>query len=208
MRSKPTLESALKPPYYLAMTALLESPAVRERVHLMSLKEYHRAGETGVLSKNVELLRGIVVTKMSKSPLHELVAQKLTDVLLEQVPKEFKVRRESPLTLRDSEPEPDISVIKGKPDDWATAHPSSAQLVIEVAVSRGELAETKADIYAEAGIPEYWLVRPEERRVEIYREPSAEGYLSKRSVRENETLRCGEIPEVEFPLAAILPAQR
>jgi hypothetical protein len=54
------------------MTALLDLPAVRQQVHLMSVDEYHRAGETGVLSEDVELLRGIVVTKMPKSPLHEL----------------------------------------------------------------------------------------------------------------------------------------
>src|SRR6059058_3928069 len=110
------------------MTALLDLAAVRERVHLMSVEEYHRAGETGVLSEDVELLCGIVVTKTAKSPLHELVAQKLMDVLLAQVPKEFKVRGERPLTLRSSEPEPDISVVKGKPDDWAEAHPSTAHL--------------------------------------------------------------------------------
>src|SRR5438876_8537599 len=104
------------------MTALLDLPAVRQRVHLMSVDEYHRAGETGVLSEDVELLRGIVVTKMPKSPLHELVSQKLMKRLLTQAPEGFEVRREGPLTLRDSEPEPDLSVVRGKPDDWATAH--------------------------------------------------------------------------------------
>ena len=64
------------------MTALLEVPAVREQVHRMSVEEYHRAGKTGVLSKNVELLKGIVFTKMPKSPLHELVADKVMDILL------------------------------------------------------------------------------------------------------------------------------
>src|SRR5437899_2077057 len=160
------------------MTALLDLPTVRQRVHLMSVEEYHRAGETGVLSDDVELLRGIVVTKMPKSPLHELVAQKLTNQLLAQVPREFQVRCGRPLTLRDSEPEPDISVVKGQPDDWAKAHPSTAQLVVEVAVRRGELAESKADVYAEAGIPEYWLVRPEARTVEVSRRPRPGGYLS------------------------------
>jgi len=145
---------------------------------------------------------GIVVTKMPKSPLHELVAQKLTDVLLDQVPKEFKVRCKRPLTLRDSEPEPDISVVKGKPDDWATAHPSTAQLVIEVAVSREAVAETKADICADAGIPEYWLVRAEERAVKVYRNPTANGYLSRRTLNENDTLHCSEVPSVAFPVSA------
>ena len=187
------------------MAALLDSLAVRERVHLMSVEEYHRAGQTGVLSDNVELLRGIVVTKMPKSPLHELVADKLMDLLLAQVPGEFKVRREGPLTLRSSEPEPDISVVKGKRDDWAEAHPSSAQLVVEVAVTGEGIAESKAEIYSEARIPEYWLVRPKERIVDVYREPTNEGYASRRTLGEHDRVDCVEIPGVAFRVSDILP---
>ena len=126
------------------MAALLEIPAVRARVHRMSVAEYHRAGETGLLSADVELLRGIVVTKMPQSPLHELVLQKWMKRLLAQVPNGFDVRREEPLTLRDSEPEPALSVVRGVADDWATAHPSTAHLVVEVAVSSVPLDEGKA----------------------------------------------------------------
>ena len=186
---------------------MLDLPAVRQRVHLMSVEEYHRAGQTGVLSKDVELLRGIVVTKMPKSPLHELVADKLMDLLLAQVPKEFKVRRNGPLTLRASEPEPDIAVIKGKRDDWAERHPSTAQLVVEVAVTGEDLAESKAEIYAEAGISEYWLVRPKQRSVEVCRQPTSDGYLSRRTLSEHDRLSCAEVPGVEFLVADILPAR-
>ena len=82
------------------MTALLELPGFRERVHPMAVETYHRLGQMGVFCEKVELLRGIVVTKMSKSPLHELVCQKLMKLLLTQVPDGFEVRREGPLTLR------------------------------------------------------------------------------------------------------------
>jgi Uma2 family endonuclease len=187
------------------MTSLLELPAFRERVHRLSVEEYHRAGEIGLLSHDVELLRGIILTKMPKSPLHELVSQKLMKRLLAAVPEGFEVRREGPLTLRDSEPEPDISVARGEPDDWAVAHPSTANLVIEVAVSSVALDEGKAEIYAEAGIPEYWLVRPEDRAVDLFREPTPEGYLSKTTLTDLDALRCAAIPGVEFPVADILP---
>ncbi|HUC86408.1 MAG TPA: Uma2 family endonuclease [Candidatus Acidoferrales bacterium] len=189
------------------MTVLLEMPAFRERVHRLSMAEYHRAGETGLLSDDVELLRGIVVTKMSKFPLHELVVQKLMKRLLAQIPDGFEVRREGPLTLRDSEPEPDLSVVRGTADDWAVAHPSTAHLVIEVAVSSLPLDEGKAEIYAEAGILEYWLVRPENRAVDVYREPASDGYLSKTTLIEPEILRCANIPEIEIGLAEILPVR-
>lgn len=188
------------------MTSLLELPAFRQRVHLLSVEEYHRLGELGMLSEDVELLRGIVVTKMPKSPLHELVAHKLMRCLLAKMPHGFEVRRESPLTLRSSEPEPDLSVVRGKADDWAKAHPSTAHLVVEVAVSSLGIDEGKAEIYAEAGIPEYWLVRPEERAVDVYREPTVEGYLSRTTLSGNSTLCCASIPGVALSLTDILPA--
>jgi len=172
----------------------------------MSVEEYHRAGETGVLSEDVELLRGILFRKMAKSPLHELVAQKLMNMLLLKVPSGFMVRPERPLTLRSSEPEPDLSVVKGMPDDWVRTHPSTAHLVVEIAITGIAVDEGKAEIYAEAGILEYWLLRPENGAVDVYREPTPEGYLSKRTFGEHDVLRCMSIPGVEFAFRDILPA--
>jgi len=187
------------------MTSFLELPEVRERMHRMSVEEYHRAGQTGVLSEDVELLRGIVVTKMPKSSLHEFVAQKLTDLLLAKVAGSFKVRTERPLTLRDSEPEPDISVVLGKPEDWIAAHPSTAHLVVEIAVSSTAVDEGKAEIYAEAGIQEYWLVRRVNRTVEVYRQPTREGYVFRQTFTEQEVLACASLPGLRLSLSEILP---
>ena len=189
------------------MTALLELPAFRARVHRMSVADYRRAGEAGLLLEDVELLRGIVVHKMSKSPLHELVAQKLMKRLLAQLPEGFELRREGPLTLRDSEPEPDLSVVQGTADDWVSAHPATAHLVIEVAISSLPVDEGKAEIYAEAGIPEYWLVRPEDRAVDIYRQPAQAAYLSKTTLVEPQKLVCASIAGIEIALGDILPAR-
>jgi len=189
------------------MTALLELPEVRQRVHTLSVKDYHRLGELGILSDDVELLRGIVVTKMSKPPLHELVAQKLLRLLMARVPAGFEVRREGPLTLCDSEPEPDISVVRGKPDDWATAHPGTAHLVIEVSVTSASVDEGKAEIYAEAGIPEYWLVRPDAGTVDVYRQPSGSSYSLKTTLQAGDQLECLSLPGVKFAIAEILPAR-
>ena len=91
----------------------------------------------------------------------------------------FKVRREGPLTLRDSEPEPDVSFVEGERDDGAEAHPSSAMLVVEVSVTSQAIDESKADIYAEAGVAEYWLVRPDDRTVEL----SSGGFSSPKTFR-------------------------
>ena len=187
------------------MMPLLELPAVRERVHPMSVETYHRLGEMGELSEDVELLRGLVITKMAKSPLHEYVAQMLMKLLLALLPAGFEVRRESPLTIGGSEPEPDISVVRGSAADWIQAHPITAALVIEVAVTSADIDEGKASIYAEAGIPEYWIVRPDLRTVTVYRDPMADGYRARTVLSDHDTLRCVGLPGVEVTVASVLP---
>ena len=189
------------------MTPLLDLPDVRERVHRLSVADYHRLGESGVISEDVELLRGILVDKMSKSPLHEYIAQKLLKVFYQQAPINFEVRREGPLTLADSEPEPDISIVEGSPEDWINEHPSKASLVVEIAITSLILDRSKADIYSEAGLPEYWLIRADERLVDVYRQPSAKGYLAKATVGDGDVLTCATIPQINVPLSQIFPAK-
>ena len=71
------------------------------------------------------------------------------------------VCKEDPLTLADSEPEPDLAVIDGKIKDYDYIRVTTARLVIEVSVSSLALDRAKAAIYAAAGIPEYWIVLAE-----------------------------------------------
>jgi Uma2 family endonuclease len=78
--------------------------------------------------------------------------------------------------------------------------------VIEVAVSSVALDEGKGIIYAEAGIPEYWLVRAGDRAVDVYRQPTRDGYLSKTILTDKDSLRSTSVPGVEFAVAEILPA--
>lgn len=85
----------------------------------------------------------------------------------------YDIRVQGPLDVSlSSQPEPDLAVVRGTARDYASAHPSTALLVVEVAESslafdRGE----KASLYASAGIPEYWIVNLSDRRLEIYRDP-------------------------------------
>ena len=189
------------------MTALLDLPEVRDRIHRVSVSEYHRLGELGLIYEKVELLRGIIVDKMSKSPLHEYISQKLLKLLHRLVPPQFDVRQERPLTLNDSEPEPDIAIVAGAPEDWVHSHPKTAALVIEISISSFLLDRSKADIYAEASIPEFWLVRADKRLVEVYLQPSIKGYLSRLTFTEADTLTSATIPEATLRLSEIFPAK-
>jgi Uma2 family endonuclease len=78
---------------------------------------------------------------------------------------------------------------------------------VVVSVSSVALDEGKAEIYAEAGISEYWLVCPEDRVVEVFRDPTRERHLSKTALTDREALQCAAIPGLEFPVADILPSR-
>ena len=158
------------------MIAMLEQPAIRRQVQPLTVETYHRLTELGLLSEKVELLRGVIVQKMSKSPIHCAVLQRLLKLLRAACEPEYEVRQEQPLTLADSEPEPDIAIVPVSAEDYASHHPNTALLVVEIAVTTMDTDREKGMIFAEAGISEFWLVLPEKQQVEAYSKPSASGY--------------------------------
>jgi Uma2 family endonuclease len=188
------------------MSILLDQPALRERVHRVSPEHYHRMGELGLVNEKHELIYGYVIDKMSKSPNHEWISQKLMMMLIKAVADTLTVRPERPLSIGDSEPEPDISVVKGKASDWRNNHPATAELVIEVAITSVDLDLEKANIYASAAIPEYWIVRPADEEIDIFREPVAGRYGKKETVRGNDEIRCGSVANF-FVVPAVLFAE-
>src|SRR4051812_26379400 len=117
------------------MVAVLENPAVRARVMPCSVEQYHRFGELGVLSERTELIRGAVVEKMSQSPLHGSIVERLRLHIESLLPPQSHVRQEKPLTFADSEPEPDLAVVHGVRGQFLRVHPTTAEVVIEVCVS-------------------------------------------------------------------------
>ncbi|HEY2952446.1 MAG TPA: Uma2 family endonuclease [Verrucomicrobiae bacterium] len=186
---------------FLSMSAILEIPEVRQRVSPLSLAEYHRLDELNERGRRTELIRGIVIEKMSKSPLHRIIASRLYNLFLALLPNGFSVWKEEPLALADSEPEPDISVVRGAEADFLAAHPTTAELVVEVAVSGAALDRENASLYAEAGVKEYWIVLGSERKVEIYRLPEGGRYQETRLVGLNDTLESSSVPGVTIRVA-------
>ena len=176
------------------MAAILELPEVRNRVSPLTVEEYHRLDEFNENGRRTELIRGIVIEKMSKSPSHRTIVSLLYRLFLARLPQGFTVWQEQPLTLADSEPEPDISVTRGGERDFEKAHPTTAELVIEVAVSSPALDRENASLYAEAGVKEYWIVLAGQRQVEVYRRPEAGRYRETSVAGADDTLDCSTIP--------------
>ena len=192
------------------MLSVLESPTFRARVSHMSVASYHDLCERGPSAIRTELIRGIIVEKMSKSPLHGTIASLIQDLITPQLPAGVLLRREEPLTLRDSEPEPDLAVVTGARRDYLRVHPTTALLGVEVAVTSPNDDRALAEIYAEAGVGEYWVVLPKERAIEVFRQPEGLAYREVRRYEFADELACSTVLGVKFALselfAGIAPA--
>jgi Uma2 family endonuclease len=166
------------------MLAALEKPAIRGRMAPMTITMYHDLVKAGSIDHDLEFLEGVLIEKMPKSPLHEYLTKQIFRLLMTMVPAGYEINKESPITIGDSEPEPDISVVKGSASDFRDHHPTTAELVIEVAVSSEDLDLEKASIYATAAIPLYIIVHAETKKVTLFSEPTGSGYRTKKETTE------------------------
>ena len=189
--------------YARAMLSILEVPLVRRQAAPISVATYHAMAAQGLVDKRTELLRGVIVEKMSKSPLHVFISRQLFRLAENAAVENLIVRQEAPLTLSDSEPEPDIAVAVGLEKDFRRAHPTGALLVMEVAVSSVEIDREKATIYAAAGVGEYWLVLPESATIEVHTAPRDGGYAERRVFTRTDTVVSQALPALRVNLGEL-----
>ena len=146
----------------------------------MSVDRYHRMIDSGLLGEDdrLELLDGVLVKKMSLNPNHSVATESVNDLLRESLPPGLIVRQEQPVTLANSEPEPDIAVVRGTRADFRRHHPTPDKCVLIVEVADSSLARDtyKARLYAAAGVREYWILDLPNRQLIVHRSPSADGY--------------------------------
>lgn len=157
MTTKLHLNSTLAPPWPLRK---------------FSVEEYHQLGELGVLTSedSVELLEGWIVEKMNQRPIHGYIVRMLNELFMRELPPGWLCQCQLPIAAQRSEPEPDIAIIRGAHGDFRNHHPTGSDclLVIEVADTSIERDRSKALIYCEAGVQEYWIVNVTDKSVERY----------------------------------------
>lgn len=158
------------------MSSIIDSPEIREALIPMSVEFYHAAAEMGWVDEDVELLEGLPVKKMSKSPRHEYFVSLLLRMLEKVIGNDRFITKERPLTCATSEPEPDLMVVSGDEFSFRDSHPTTADLVVEVAINSLDRDRRKAAIYAGAGVAEYWLVDPLSHTITLFRSPSGTAY--------------------------------
>ena len=189
------------------MAVGLTNPDVLESERRITVDEYHHMIEAGILGEDdrVQLIAGAVVAMTPQGPAHALVIQNLTRLVAQGLAAELALRPQLPLTLPDdSEPEPDLAVVRLEDARSREHHPRTALLVVEVAGDSLRLdRQTKAALYARAGIPEYWIVNLAETTVEVHREPDSEtgAYRAKAVVSSEGTLAATSVPGLRINVA-------
>jgi Uma2 family endonuclease len=158
------------------MSSLLQLPGIQHRAVPLSVEAWHHMIAKGLAPKRAELLEGVIIEKRSKSILHTRLLSRTMEALHQALTGAYWLRQEAPITMSDSEPEPDISVVAGREESY-TAHPATALLVIEISVSTLQEDRAMAGLYAKAGVAEYWLFNARSRQVEVFRQPEAGQYL-------------------------------
>jgi Uma2 family endonuclease len=146
-------------------------------IHRWSVARYQRMIETGILNGDdkVELLENYVVLKMPRNPLHDSTIQRMLRPILREIPPAWDIRIQSAITLLDSQPEPDIAIIRGSATDYQHRHPEPADIGLLIEVADSSLLRDQRDktrIYARAGVVCYWIINLVDQRIEVYTQPS------------------------------------
>ncbi|MGG6267428.1 Uma2 family endonuclease [Leptolyngbya sp. AN03gr2] len=166
-----------------------------------SIDEFHRMIEAGVLrDRSVELLAGEIVEMSPEAPIHYSTAKRGAKYLEQVLESRAEVRFNGPITLADSEPEPDIAIVHLPEERYCDRHPNVQDIYLLVEVAKTSLkkdTELKAEIYATAGIQEYWVLTLAARQMIVFRDPQNGGYQTE------QILRTSTIAPLAFPDLAI-----
>jgi Uma2 family endonuclease len=179
-----------------------------------SAEEYHRLGEIGVLGacERVELLDGFLIDMPPIGYRHEYVSSTLANLIVRALGTGEIIRANSPISLSaNSEPQPDVIVLQAPPTRYRDRLPGPADvlLLIEVAdSSRAFDRGPKAQMYADAGIEELWIVDVVAAEVLVLREPRPEGYASTAVLRRGDRISPTRLPSVVIEVSAFLDASQ
>lgn len=188
------------------LVSMFDVPEIApEQIRRLSRREYDRMVELAMFQdERVELLYGVVVTMSPQGVAHLKITAWLQRQLIRALDDTFEVFGQGPFAASDeSEPEPDVYVTLASTEFIL---PSAALLLVEVSESSiRKDRKVKARLYAEAGVPEYWIVdlTGDEISVEVHTEPSPEGYRMIEVLGPGRVLRPKLLPAVSIAVADI-----
>ncbi len=197
------------------LTLLADPGWVPSSLYRVTLEQYEAMVDSGIFTgrDRVHLINGFLVAKMTQNDPHATADELCGEALSRVIPPGWHVRGGKPIRIpspgRDSKPEPDRSVARGRVRDYSRRSPGPADiaLVVEVSDSSPSDDRNQAEIYGRAGIPFYWIINLVDGQVEAHSHPGSSGYQSQ------EVLAPGHVLTViidgvevgEIPVADILP---
>src|SRR5258708_2478763 len=184
------------------------------RPRLWTREEYYRMGEIGLFrGQRAELIEGEIMVLSPQNWPHSSTVDRVCEVLKQLVGGGVWVRTQMPVNFgAASDPEPDISVVIGRRDDYAD-HPTAAHFIIEVIDTTSDYDRgRKASLYSRIGVADYWIVNLVDLQVEVYRQPVPDptqyyghGYGSQKIHKPGDTVTPVAFPSIGVPVADLLP---
>ncbi len=183
------------------------------KVYKWTQKEYYQMAELGFFhGKRVELIEGEIIEMSPMNKPHATAVRRILYILKTFFGEGFIIDSQLPMSFsKESEPEPDVAVIKGKIEDFIKSHPKTAELIVEVSDSTLRYDRTiKAALYAQNKIQEYWILNLKDRCLEVYRQPKKDKklgfiYGEIQILTEDETASPIANPKAKIKIADILP---
>lgn len=177
--------------------------------HRFTADEYHQMAEAGVLrdEDRVELIEGEIVDMTPIGPRHIAVVNRLTRAMVKACGDRAIVQIQGSIRLGlHSEPQPDVVLLRPRPDHYETALPGPESVFLLIEVGDTSLAYdrgVKLRLYARAGISEVWLVDLEAHHIEVHLEPAQDGYRRSATRGPGDRLVPTALPEVSLSPAEI-----
>lgn len=182
-----------------------------------SLKEYQDLIAAHLLAEDeqLELIDGLILEMSPINPKHAACLDALSEIFTVKLYKQARIRGQSPiaLELHASQPQPDLTVAKLRPDGYWQQHPRENEILLVIEVSDSTLEKDRDEklvLYAQSGVPEYWIANLVDEQFEVYRDPylSATGeadYKTKLKFTHGQTLAPLKFPECEIAVDEIMP---
>lgn len=178
--------------------------------HRITVAEYHRMAEAGIFTEDdrVELIEGEIIDMAPIGSRHAGIVAKLGHILTRAVGETAIVWIQNPIALgSSSEPEPDVALLKPREDFYTASLPTGQDVLLVIEVSDTSSAydrSVKVPLYARFGIPEVWLVDLPGGVIEVFQEPSPQGYRQIRKYYPGEELKPGLLPAVSLRVDELL----
>jgi Uma2 family endonuclease len=178
--------------------------------HQFTVDDYDEMIKRGILDENdhVELIHGEILNKMPIGENHAGSVNRLNRQFNRRIGEAAIVAIQNPVRLADSEPEPDVTVLRSREDFYTTFKPRPADVLLLVEVSDSTLAfdrDVKRPLYAKANITEYWIINLTDDYLEVYRQPQPDGtYRDVQVLRRGQTVEIAALPGIVFAVADLL----